>query len=471
MLKIFFNKDKEMKNLQEKIDRGESALIIINEIEQMDIHRNPLESINTLFSITESLLKKILVNNKPCGKNICLYQSKNSDTIINIQKIQKAISIRHETTHALLIRDVIKTDFAIDTYIKYIRIIAYENKIDLDEFILSPRVKIKISTEENSVYRVKKIKILIVASLFMMLLFFIYFNKTINPKFLTGSPTGTYYPIAQGIKEMIAPDITVLKSEGSIDNMNHIGLSQPDEALFAFVQNDVLKYLSEEAQSGDIDKQGILNKTKVLMPIYDGEIHILVREENLEIQNFRDLKDKKISIGMKNSGTAITAKSFYFKLFHEEINKVYQPFNQALKELKDKSVDAIVLTGGQPLSKLNKKMNKVKFISYQGEPVAGYAIGYIKKDAYPWLKQEKIRTLSLKSFIVTNINSNEESLLYLEEFIQKLKKYKVSLRKEKHLQTTHPKLEDLAKHRCLPILPIGLEYHELVKWNTPWCKK
>ncbi len=72
MLEIFFNKYKSMKKLQEKIDRGESALVIIHEIEKMDSHKNPLESINTLFSITESLLKEILDNNKPCGKNICL---------------------------------------------------------------------------------------------------------------------------------------------------------------------------------------------------------------------------------------------------------------------------------------------------------------------------------------------------------------------------------------------------------------
>ena len=466
MLKIFSNKDKLMKKLQEKIDRGESASTIINEIEKLDIHKNPLESINTLFSITESLLKKVLVNNKPCGKNICLYQTQNSDTIINVQKIQKAISIRHETTHALLIRDIIKTDFAIDTYIKYIRIIAYEKKIDLDKFVPLSTGELDVLTQKKPL---NKVTILTILSLLVFVLF--YFNRTLNPKFLTGSSTGTYYLIAQNIRKMIAPNLMVLESQGSIANMNRLGLSKLNEMLFAFVQNDVLKYLSKEALSGDSDKQKILNRTKVLMPIYDGEIHILVREENLDIKNFRDLKDKKISIGMKDSGTAITSKSLYFNLFHEEINKVYQPFNEALKALKDKSVDAIILTGGQPLSKLNKKMSNVRLISYKGEALDGYAIGYIKKSSYAWLKQEKIRTLSIKSFIVTNIDSNKENLLYLKEFLEKLKEYKVNLRNEKHLKTIHPKLKDLAEQRCLPTLPIGLEYHQLVKWNTPWCKK
>ena len=462
---MFSNRDNFMKELQEKIYRGESVLVIITEIEEMDIHRNPLESINTLFSITESLLKKVLENNKPCGKNICLYQSKNIDTIIDVQKIQKAISIRHDTAHNLLIRDIIKTDFAIDTYIKYIRIIAYENKVDLDKFILSPRLE-KTLTENSLLPKLTKI-----SGVGVLIFLLFYFNRDINPKFLTGSSTGTYYLTAQDIKKSIAPNIMVLESEGSMDNMKRIGLSKSSETLFAFVQNDVLQYLSKEALSGDTDKQKMLNKTKVLTPIYDGEIHILVREDNLEIKHFRDLKDKKISIGMYDSGTAITAKSLYFKLFHEEINKVYQPFHEALEALKDKSVDAIVLTGGQPLSKLNKKMKRVRLIDYMGNTLAGYEIGYIKRDSYPWLKQEKIRTLSIKSFIVTNINSNEESLLYLKEFIQKLKEYKVNLRKENHLQATHPKLEDLAKHKCLSTLPLGLEYHELVKWNTPWCKK
>jgi len=96
-----------------------------------------------------------LENNKPCGKNICLYQSKNIDTIIDVQKIQKAISIRHDTAHNLLIRDIIKTDFAIDTYIKYIRIIAYENKVDLDKFILSPRLE-KTLTENSLLPKLTK---------------------------------------------------------------------------------------------------------------------------------------------------------------------------------------------------------------------------------------------------------------------------------------------------------------------------
>jgi hypothetical protein len=117
MIKIF-SKDESMDELQKKIDNREPVSVLINEIENIDTHENPLESINILFSIAESLLQKILHNSKPCGKNINLYQRKNRDTIINIQKIKKAITIRHETSHASLIRDIIKTDFTIKTYIK-----------------------------------------------------------------------------------------------------------------------------------------------------------------------------------------------------------------------------------------------------------------------------------------------------------------------------------------------------------------
>ena len=468
MFKLF--KEKPMKRLQKKIDRGESALALINEIEQMDTYKNPLESINTLFSITESLLKEILHNNKPCGKNITLYHSKNSNTIINLQQIQKAIAIRHETTHALLVRDVIKTDFAIDTYLKYIRIIAYENKLDLNTFVPLSSADLG-NSKPRALGKIKKSMAVTALGLSLFVLSFFYFNQTLNPKLLTGSTTGTYYPIANGIKAIISPNITVLESQGSMDNMKHLGASRSEEVLFAFVQNDVLKYLSKEALSGDVEKQTMLNKTKVLMPLYNGEIHVLVRENNKEIKYFKDLKGKKISIGMKDSGTAITAKSLYFNLFHEEINKVYQPFSEALTALKDRSVDAIVLTGGQPLSKLNKNMNQLRLISYEGEPLNGYGIGYIQKSSYPWLKEEKIRTLTVQSLIVTNIDSSKEKLLYLKEFLAKLKEYKIYLRNNNEVNTTHPKLKKLAQHRCLSPLPIGLEYHPLVKWNTPWCKK
>jgi len=465
------NNDKSIQELQQIIDEGGSASVIINKIEHMvDTHKNPLESINTLFSLTESLLKKILSNNESCGKNIHIYHDINKNTtIIDKKKIKDAIYIRNKTAHALLVRNIAKTDFAVNTYIKYIRIIAYENKIDLDKFI--PKEKIDIKIEEKPRYRTKK-TIFVISFICILLLCFYYFNGTSNLNFLTGSTTGTYYSTAQNIKEIIAPDITVLESKGSIDNMKRIGLSNEDEPIVAFVQNDILQDLSEKARSHKIEEKKILNKTKVLMPLYKEEIHILVREDDLNIKNFRDLKGKRISIGMENSGTARTAELLYFKLFHEKINEVYYPFNEALKELKDKSIDAIILIGGQPLSKkLNKNMYEVRLIPYEGEPLEGYSIGYITKESYPWLKQEKIKTLSIESFIVTNIICNKESLVNLKEFIQKLKEYKMNPIKKKHLKITHPKLEDFFKNRCLPTLPKGLEYHTLVKWSTTWCKK
>jgi len=114
-----FIKNRFIEKFQEKINKGEPASILIEDIEKdMDIHKNPLEAINTLFSITESLLKKILKNNKSCGKNILLYQRENRDTILNIQKIIRANKIRIETAHETLLRDIVKTNFTITTYIK-----------------------------------------------------------------------------------------------------------------------------------------------------------------------------------------------------------------------------------------------------------------------------------------------------------------------------------------------------------------
>ncbi len=478
MIKKLFNQNQIIQAIDRYRKSGKPVRVILNSIKDLNTKKHPLEAILPLQWIFESLIKKILENNNVkysniLSKNLKEYFKLYPHSLLNKYKIKEVRDLRNYFQHGGVIRDN-RMSRMINSFILAIEFIAMEANIDLNSFV--PQFSIEDMekfAEENKIEEESEkksyIKYLIIPfSAIVAYYFFVYQNKI---TFLTGSPTGTYYLIAQDIKKTIASNLTVLKSEGSMDNLKHIGLSKESNPIITFVQNDVLKYLSKEAHSGDIDKQKILNKTKILMPIYDGEIHILVREDNLDIQNFRDLKDKKISIGMKDSGTAITAKALYFKLFHEEIDKIYQPFKEALKALKDRSIDAVILTGGQPLSKLNKNRIGVRLISYKGEPLDGYSIGYIKKSSYPWLKEEKIRTLSVKSFIVTNIDSNRENLLYLKEFLEKLKEYKINLRNNKDVKVSHPKLKDLAQQRCLPSLPIGLEYHQFVKWDTPWCKK
>ena len=483
MIKKIFNQ-KIIKAIDRYRKNEEPVQVILDSIKDLNTEIDPFEAIVPLQWILESLIKKILKNHgvkysNILSKNLKEYFKLYPHSLLNKHKIKEVSEFRNYFQHGGIIRGK-RMPWMIDSYILAIELIAMEADIDLNSFVpkffsLADMEKFAEEIEEEEEEKKSYIKkywwVLLLAIIPICYYFYLFLSPN-QITILTGSSKGTYYLIAQDIKESIAPNLIVKKTEGSVTNMEKIGSSQEEnEPIFTFVQNDVLQKLIKEANSGNIDKQKILNKTKVLMPIYNEEIHILVRENNLDIKNFRDLKDKKISIGMQNSGTAISAKSLYFKLFHEEIDFKYLAYDKALKALKDKSIDAIVLTGGQPLFKLNRNINGIRLISYEGEPLDGYSIGYIKKNAYPWLKKEKIRTLSVKSFIVTNIGSNKENLKYLKSFIQKLKDFKVNLRQEKYLKNIHPKLKDLAKQRCLPALPIGLEYHQLVKWDTPWCKK
>ena len=480
MIKKIFNQ-----KIIQAIDRyrknEEPVQVVLNSIKDLNTKTDPLEAIVILHWILESLIKKILENNgvkysNILSKNLKEYFKLYPHSLLDKQKIKELREFRNYFLHGGIIRGK-RMPWVIDSYILAIEFLAREADVDLNSFVpkffsLSDMEKFaeEREEEEKKSYIKKYWKLLFII---IAIAFSIWLTQNKNQiTILTGSSTGTYYLIAQDIKESIAPDLIVKKTEGSVTNMEKIGSSQEEnKPIFTFVQNDVLQKLTKEAHSGDSEKQKILNKTKVLMPIYNEEIHILVRENDLDIKNFRDLKDKKISIGMQNSGTAITSKSLYFKLFHEEIDFKYLAYDKALKALKDKRIDAIVLTGGQPLSKLNRNVSGIRLISYEGEPLDGYSISSIKKSSYSWLKQKQIRTLSVKSFIVTNIGSNKENLHYLKSFIQRLKDFKVKLRQGKYLKNIHPKLKDLAQQRCLPTLPIGLEYHQLVKWDTPWCKK
>ncbi len=480
MIKKIFSQKQIIQAIDRYRKNGEPAQVILNLIKELDTNKHPLEAILPLQWIFESLIKKILENNNITytniiSKNLKEYFKLYPHSLLDKHKIKEVRELRNYFQHDGIIREK-RMPRMINSYILAIEFIAMEADIDLNSFVPpSSMEQIKELLEDNQIEEEQKSYKKYWWLLGIISVFIISYSLSSTNKItiLTGSPTGTYYLIAQDIKESIDPNIVVQRTEGSVKNMERIGSSKEEsEPILTFVQNDVLQKIAKEAHSGDRDKQKILNKTKILMPFYNEEIHILVRANNLKIKNFRDLKDKKIAIGTKNSGTAITAKSLYFKLFHEEIDFKYLAYNKALKALKDKSIDAIVLTGGQPLSKLNKNIDKVRLISYKGEPLDGYEIGYIKKSSYPWLKEKKIRTLAVKSFMVTNIDSNKDNLSYLKSFIQKLKDFKINLRKEeKYLTTIHPKLKDLAQQRCLPALPLGLEYHKLIKWDTPWCKR
>ena len=109
----------------------------------------------------------------------------------------------------------------------------------------------------------------------------------------TGPSDGSYFQIAQDIKNVAAKDgidLQVLPSKGSLENLELLGSGKVDLAI---VQLDALRFVS------DVMKQdlglNLFEKIKVVMNLYPEEIHILTNKK--DIQTFYNLEGKRVSVG------------------------------------------------------------------------------------------------------------------------------------------------------------------------------
>src|SRR6266850_329185 len=114
----------------------------------------------------------------------------------------------------------------------------------------------------------------------------------------TGPSDGSYFQIAQDIKNVAGKDgidLQVMATKGSLENLELLGSGKVDLAI---VQLDALRFIS------DVIKQDLgldlFDKIKVVLNLYPEEIHILTNKK--DIQTFYNLEGKRVSVGPPGGG-------------------------------------------------------------------------------------------------------------------------------------------------------------------------
>lgn len=158
---------------------------------------------------------------------------------------------------------------------------------------------------------------------------------------IAGSVTGTYARFAQDLADALdAPGelrIIAMLGKGSIQNIfDLLYLRNVDAAI---VQSDVLQYFRANRII-----PGIEDKIRYVAKLYNEEVHILARPE---IQSLKDLAGKRVNIGPKGSGTAMTAK-LLFDIEDIPIEALNLSHSEALAALKADSISAAVFIVGKP---------------------------------------------------------------------------------------------------------------------------
>ena len=301
-------------------------------------------------------------------------------------------------------------------------------------------------------------------------------NSHVRYEIATGSKTGTYFQIGNNLAKYVAPDacikLNVLNTKGSLDNTYKLRSPKYSRLKFAIVQNDVLQQLQEFAKQGNQKAKTLVANLRVLIPLYDEEIHIISKAGS-NIKTFGDLRGKTISTGKKKSGTTMTSFLLYKELFAEELRHFKnESFDNALLSLEKGEVEAIVKVAGQPVGRMSKQMDQsasqyIQLLSYDErnsvhKPVVSYYTADIKADNYPWLSYDKA-TLSTKAYLITFNYSNPREKSNIKNFVKSIRSHLSEMQNSatKDTNTPHPKWKQVSDV-CGSPLPGGWQYYSVV---------
>ena len=192
----------------------------------------------------------------------------------------------------------------------------------------------------------------------------------IDYKIVTADPKGTYYAIGQDLAKYVAPDagidLEVLPTDGSAANIKH--LRYDPGVKLAIVQADVYQAFIDRAGAGNREASAMIAPLRVILPLYNTEIHFVVRASS-PMNYLHDMRDAKINGGLVGSGAAFITHTLYRMMFGKPIPEANGSFlsnaDALVKLISDESVDVVVVAAGQPAPLIaNMRPEAQRFIKF-----------------------------------------------------------------------------------------------------------
>ena len=115
---------------------------------------------------------------------------------------------------------------------------------------------------------------------------------------------------------------------------------------------DSFQAFIDRAADKNVEAANIIRPLRVILPLYNTEIHYIVRADS-ELNYLHDIRNAKINGGLLGSGAALITHTLYRMMFGgpiPEANASYLANEEALVKLvTDKSVDVVVSLRGSLL--------------------------------------------------------------------------------------------------------------------------
>lgn len=226
-------------------------------------------------------------------------------------------------------------------------------------------------------------------------------SAELEKNIMTGGPSGTYIKIGRDIAALgkaCGQTLNVVESAGSLENF--IGVRNRRNTQFGIVQNDVLEYL-KTFEANDADIQQAVRGVRIMFPLYNEEVHVLARTE---VRSMADLAGKKVAIGVKDSGTYLTASLMLDILQVKDIEKIEVNPDKALPQLQSGEIDAFFYVAGAPASLFQGDAidgTKFHLVPITDAPLlATYIPAKIEAGLYPFQK-ESVDVVAVKAVLMT----------------------------------------------------------------------
>lgn len=248
-----------------------------------------------------------------------------------------------------------------------------------------------------------------VFSIFLLLLFC---RPALALTIATGTPEGTYYQIAQDIKQVAEKEgipIEIVQTNGSFDNINLLGSEKVDLAI---LQLDVLKFTSEMMQARA--NFNVLKELKVILNLYFEEIHVITKND--AIRSLNQLDGKKVAVGPEGGGSALTAEVL-LAANGLSIQKLFDAPNEALQKLERGELDALIFVGGAPVPAFQQLDKSFHFVQLPANPLLEqiYQKKKIDKTVYPWAGE--VETFAVPSVIMTRDRKDSEYVTLIQRLL------------------------------------------------------
>jgi len=233
---------------------------------------------------------------------------------------------------------------------------------------------------------------------------------------MTGGAKGTYYQFGLNLKELVKSRdvrLRVDNSTGSIENL--YAVYKKPYTQMGIVQSDVLAFVSR--LQSDLTLKRIANKTKMIFPLYNEEVHLLGRRE---LADFDDLAGKRVAIGKEGSGTYLTSKLLFEVSDVKPAEMVSVGTNEALAQLKRGDIDAMFYVAGIPVKLFQEDVTEEDGLAVipivNKSIVEFYPLAEIPAKTYHW-QHEAVNTVAVKAVLVS-FNFRRANCEYVGKFAQ-----------------------------------------------------